>query len=1165
MYILQDTILKRIDISKDQYNYKILDILGIQIIAYTTGVDKPKKIKISEKSFGESRDLVNMSELKSNINKIYPINEKGEFGVLLNKKILNGVIEYITLLDGSKVDFQECVNKYSNSNKFTSNIDFYQKKVGDKDYIFVIKLNNKTPVEKKIDIFNIQGMKIQSIVESDIDLISFKRQIGNVSFYINRKGIFNKEIVIKFPSIYTNKLSSWLSKLIHPNYKYGTLDLETFKLDGKSYVYCLGFYTEGDLKMFYIDEDLQYDGLILRCLDAMLADKYNGYTFYVHNLARFDIYFILPALNRFDKIYPNKYQFKDNIVFRDDEIISMKISTIKKTENSRKTITIKLVDSCKLLDSDLNKLCKTFNTETKKSYFPYDFISKNTLFYVNKKPSIEKYGIIDRDSYDEFIHFYNEIPEDHWSTKNETLLYLEKDLVSLYQVMRKFITSIYIDYHIHVTSSLTISSLSMDVFLRRFYKNNIPLIKEKSIFNDIKESYFGGITEVYKPYGKNLYYYDVNSLYPYSALNPMPGLNCVYNENFNKDISEINNLFGFYFCEVETNKGYLGLLSVRINNGIIQPLGEFKGWYFSEELKFAHSNGYKIKIIKGYTFNKVEDVFKDYFEHLYNIKSHSSDEVERALAKSKLNNLIGKLGTSIDKYHTKIVSSEEFLDILNTRKYRGAKYLDDDTIITSYDKEISRSICEQNDIDYIDTLMNIASNTKKGINKEEKYNNVSIALASAITAYSRIYLNKIKLDILSKGGSIFYSDTDSIVTDIPLSEDQVGSEIGKFKLEHKIVEGYFISNKTYSFKNQNNKIISVNKGAFKNKAGEPINFDGHKSLVYKDFKDLYLGKDVKTFRFESNKNLNIGYVNIKIPNKITLSPNSYTKRLKIFNQNKMWIDTKPLVLNKKTNQSPHKYKNRLLANIIKLFTFLNSLLYTFGCIVIYMIVILIPLGFDINYEDIDLIDSKGYSPIPYIDNQSSININWEVVWSYNTILEWDEYIDFDLYEDECIDYSLYLDELNNMIIKNNSINYQLTNWFHLSINWFHLFKEVYIENPCDWIKDYINKFIDLFHSPNNQFKVSWNDTTHNIISNNKYLDYKVVDSKLLQSFKDTPLDINVLHNIYLHNINLSNQEIEELKRELSFYKVRDIKNRVLIYDLRNLCQEALVSDRVNSR
>lgn len=49
---------------------------------------------------------------------------------------------------------------------------------------------------------------------------------------------------------------------------------------------------------------------------------------------------------------------------------------------------------------------------------------------------------------------------------------------------------------------------------------------------------------------------------------------------------------------------------------------------------------------------------------------------------------------------------------------------------------------------------------------------------------------KIKQDILSKGGKIYYTDTDSIITDIELPK--TGNDLGQFKLEHKIIRSYFI-------------------------------------------------------------------------------------------------------------------------------------------------------------------------------------------------------------------------------------------------------------------------------------------------------------------------------------------------------------------------------------
>ncbi len=51
---------------------------------------------------------------------------------------------------------------------------------------------------------------------------------------------------------------------------------------------------------------------------------------------------------------------------------------------------------------------------------------------------------------------------------------------------------------------------------------------------------------MYQPTGKNLRYYDVNSLYPFAAKNTMPGHMCEYIES--KKELDLNDLFGFFYC-----------------------------------------------------------------------------------------------------------------------------------------------------------------------------------------------------------------------------------------------------------------------------------------------------------------------------------------------------------------------------------------------------------------------------------------------------------------------------------------------------------------------------------------------------------------------------------------------------------------------------------------
>lgn len=168
------------------------------------------------------------------------------------------------------------------------------------------------------------------------------------------------------------------------------------------------------------------------------------------------------------------------------------------------------------------------------------------------------------------------------------------------------------------------------------------------------------------------------------------------------------------------------------------------------------------------------------------------------------------------------------------------------------------------------------------LNESEKtFTDVSIAIASAVTSYARINISKTKLDILKKG--LFYSDTDSIVTNIPLDDRLVGNALGQYKLEYTIQKAYFISSKTYCL------IL---------KCGTPIikakGVNNHK-LDEIDFISIYKGKNVETVRSESLRDFSQGFVNISIVIPIVLRGDSYSKRTKKFVDG-MWVDTKPLVI-----------------------------------------------------------------------------------------------------------------------------------------------------------------------------------------------------------------------------------------------------------------------------
>lgn len=189
--------------------------------------------------------------------------------------------------------------------------------------------------------------------------------------------------------------------------------------------------------------------------------------------------------------------------------------------------------------------------------------------------------------------------------------------------MYEFSDLIYTKHGVQVTEHLTITSLAVEIFLSdHLDEPNIPLINDKHMYKEIKKGYYGGLSEVYRGYGENLFYYDVNSLYHSVALNSMPGRRCNYIEDFSDEGLDIkkDNLFGFFYCKVKTTNDYLGYLPYRHNAMLTHPNGEFEGWYFSPFIDFVKEQGYKIKILKGYNFNKVENVFKTYVEKIYNEK-----------------------------------------------------------------------------------------------------------------------------------------------------------------------------------------------------------------------------------------------------------------------------------------------------------------------------------------------------------------------------------------------------------------------------------------------------------------------------------------------------------------------------------------------------------------
>lgn len=504
-------------------------------------LDKPLHVTKSEVITTQKDLNIPVSINESSIGKPLPV------------KVSNGLITYIFIdIKGKSFNFLDVIKEKAklirqghkdNITSFDQNFKFYLLK----DRIdFVLAVNILGPDTIKKIRYSLNGVVLTSVSDIAIDDVII-RNSGEKQLVI-RDG----NVVSLTQNIKLIPLQKPASKPLFVEYNnIGVIDIETFKADnGINKVYALGFMTTQMSKpaIYYIDkETLDSRKLILDVVNELLRPKYDKVKFYCHNLGGFDIVYILHVLLTYNDDNPTtKYDL--NYVLRDERILKVKIA--------RDKYSFTILDSYAMMTNKLIDLGRDFEVATIKSQFPYKFGTQDHLFYEGNLPSIEYYDNI---SYKE----YEAMSVAIWSFKDETIKYLINDLLSLHQILTKTNKQVFLDYNVDMTDNITISGLALSLFFKDYYKDNIANINKASLYKDVKQAYYGGITEVYKPKGENLYYYDVNSLYPSVALNEMPGLLCS-KLVFYEDYHNIDTLFGFFCCEIETPlEDYLGLLPFR--------------------------------------------------------------------------------------------------------------------------------------------------------------------------------------------------------------------------------------------------------------------------------------------------------------------------------------------------------------------------------------------------------------------------------------------------------------------------------------------------------------------------------------------------------------------------------------------------------------------------
>ncbi len=133
------------------------------------------------------------------------------------------------------------------------------------------------------------------------------------------------------------------------------------------------------------------------------------------------------------------------------------------------------------------------------------------------------------------------------------------------------------------------------------------------------------------------------------------------------------------------------------------------------------------------------------------------------------------------------------------RRSRGMDYRFDEHLIVSEDeliKYVERNylITEVISLDNNKSIISLNKNIETDENKlyDDSNYNISIAIASAITALSRVYMSRFKNN---NDFNLFYFDTDSIYIDKKLKNKYVGKDLGQLKLENIFKEASFLAPK----------------------------------------------------------------------------------------------------------------------------------------------------------------------------------------------------------------------------------------------------------------------------------------------------------------------------------------------------------------------------------
>lgn len=624
-----------------------------------------------------------------------------------------------------------------------------------------------------------------------------------------------------------------------------TFDLETCdsdrdkKMKHDTIVYACGYYNGTVYKEFFKNK---HDNVLKAFIDYLSNKIESDTIIYAHNGGKFDTYLLLK------EILLKPYIVIINFLENGGRILELSLIINKKK--------VLIRDSYNLISSSLDDACNNFKPKTVKLEGDVDHNKIN----------------IDNCATNEIYDYVKE--------------YLKNDCISLYEILDIFDKILSNAYKFGIKENITNASIARNFFMTKHYDSEkYPIHKlPDRVDEELRKYYFGGRNECMTKLGHvmaKLYYVDFTSLYPYIMQKYIFQYGKV--EEIEVNTKKFNpEWFGFVKCRFRhKHHKRIPLHAVVIDSKLCFPYAEkwVESIISTEEIRYSIEKrlGYQYEYIKVYNYKKKARYFKKSVDELYKMKidAHKdNNKALRSIAKIIINSLYGFFGIRYkDREQTKIIkekiskSKHSYKTAEDNRENRLTGYL------------FSQKLKDYQQIGKYDVYKVVDS---------IKANFANVGIASMVTSYARLELYKLLSDIRGVGGNIYYMDTDSVVTDYNIYDNErlrerwVGSggdALGELTNETDEEGGYYkelvtLGNKMYALKNDSlkkNKVVLKMKGLnikmrfdkkkidHKNKTitySEPNRFEGKYKIDFKDFKLMARGYDLisDTMQFRSGVN-----------------------------------------------------------------------------------------------------------------------------------------------------------------------------------------------------------------------------------------------------------------------------------------------------------------------